>query len=770
MELPVFEFDEAESSFEQILLIYINAGLKPILVHAPYTNGGSQNCTCGQNHSSAGKHPIPKQWEKPASFDELRDQLARLKYRPNVGLVLGKQPSGTYLVAVDVDDEARFDELVAEWGELPETPRCDSGRGYRLFFELPPDVPYARLRNVAALGGKPGVDVKVEKGQVVVAPSIHASGKKYEWTKWGTIAPLPMTWAVELLAPVIKLPEWIGDYTPQTLREDKRAVKRAERYLEKAVIDDARMLAGCQKGFRNPTLSERAFSLFSLCNGMMLGNSGWDYVRRELEAAAKSCGLPLREIRNTLASAEKKVVSENIVRVPVSLSKPIPEREASSGKTSGQAGETERPAAVAISEPQVSSIFNPLELIQLEMDKGAPAKIAENVARLLAQHPIWNTGPAFDNYSQMKIWPYPLPAPISRLVRRDREVVDADHAAVQGWLMSLPDTHRVRVGRDDVHAGIALACSRRSVDLLRLFIERLPEWDREPRLETWVTRYLGAPDTPYIRATGRAWLVACVERALAPGSLVDVAPVLEGLQQSGKNYAINTLFAGGPLAAPWLCIIGKKFESTENMRLACTRWVLHDDEFRARDPENVDALKSWASRTQETYRVPYAKEITVSARRGLLIVSTNLKKYLHDPTGNRRWLPWATGRIDVDGLGRIREQLFAEAFYALKNGSSWRDTMSEAIYAAAADETEERRISEPLRDQIESLIALKPNELLSTTSIGLYLNYRIENIDKKFEMKVHDVMRELGYSSVRVSTEGSRQRVFKLDEKPARPS
>ena len=92
------------------------AGLKSVLLHSPTPEGG---CSCGKVHdkssqgsSSTGKHPISPGWQKKdPSFDELRDQIARLKFVPNIGIVLGKQPGGEYIIAVDVDNAERFAEL-----------------------------------------------------------------------------------------------------------------------------------------------------------------------------------------------------------------------------------------------------------------------------------------------------------------------------------------------------------------------------------------------------------------------------------------------------------------------------------------------------------------------------------------------------------------------------------------------------------------------------------------------------------------------------------
>lgn len=345
-------------STEHAVVIYYLTGLRPILLHAPTPEGG---CTCGKVHDgggSTGKHPIQSNWQKHnSSLDELRDQIARCRFTPNVGVVLGKQPgTGEYIVAVDIDDASRFAELEAELGELPETPRCDSGRGFRLFYTLPKEIDVDLLKNVTGLGSepgkpKPGVDVKCEGGQVVVAPSLHANGKRYVWTHVGDIVELPMQWAMQLLKKP-ETPKSIQKYTPIEMNKPGRPRNSGERYLNVAVSGEARSLAACGPGLRNNTLYASACRMFEYCGGMHLSHK-WQWVHDELLSAAKASGLPDHESRATLASAERRVRESGKVRSPMVLADPAPSRPApSSGPPeAGQEGAGPQTEPGASGEP-----------------------------------------------------------------------------------------------------------------------------------------------------------------------------------------------------------------------------------------------------------------------------------------------------------------------------------------------------------------------------------------------------------------------------------
>lgn len=308
------------------LEVYLSAGLKPILINVPTEEGG---CSCGQTHertasgsTSAGKHPISKKWQKHLfTLDELRDQLARLKFIPNIGVVLGQQPGGEYLIAVDVDDADRIAKLEEELGTLPSTARCDSGRGYRLFYRAPLEIDTKLLTNVTGLTVEgptvSGVDIKVEGGQVVVAPSLHANGKRYAWTRTGAIEFLPTQWAMALLRKP-ETPKWVEKYTPTSLNASAHARSRAEKYLEAAVHNEASALAACGQGMRNDTLFKSACRMFKLCGGLYL-TSRWEWIRDELASAARASGLAEAETRATLASADRTVRESGEVIVPEAL-------------------------------------------------------------------------------------------------------------------------------------------------------------------------------------------------------------------------------------------------------------------------------------------------------------------------------------------------------------------------------------------------------------------------------------------------------------------
>ena len=120
----------------------------------------------------------------------------------NIGIAAG-QPSG--VVVFDVDGEAGEQSLVSlmeEHGALPMTPAVATGKGFHLYFRMPEEA----LANRVAMAA--GLDLRSTGGYVVAPPSIHPSGRAYEWQ-------------VDYLYPFAAFPKWLADlaHKEQVARE-----------------------------------------------------------------------------------------------------------------------------------------------------------------------------------------------------------------------------------------------------------------------------------------------------------------------------------------------------------------------------------------------------------------------------------------------------------------------------------------------------------------------------------------------------------------------
>lgn len=179
------------------------------------------------------KRPLFDRWVERATSDvaDLTAQARDVPPTAGVGIALGYQADGRYLLAIDVDDAERWTELTAQYGQPPPTLAISSARGDKLLYRVSESADaLSQLRNVTGLGKRPGVDVKVAGGQIVAPPSIHPSGTQYTWHTDLPIAVLPQRW-LDAILPLRVVPPPPPSSPP---RDRSAMVRRARAWVAKA--------------------------------------------------------------------------------------------------------------------------------------------------------------------------------------------------------------------------------------------------------------------------------------------------------------------------------------------------------------------------------------------------------------------------------------------------------------------------------------------------------------------------------------------------------
>jgi hypothetical protein len=272
----------------EVAMRYGQHGWPVLPLHTPTGRG----CSCSAYEcGSPGKHPRNARGLHEASTDDarIRGWWARWPHA-NVGVATGTA-SGLVVLDIDVPDGPdSLAELEARHGPLPATCEQRTGSGGRQLLFAHPGTP---VRNRA--GVVPGIDVRGDGGYIVVPPSLHAVGHRYQWTGRTPPARAP-GWLLALL-----------DRSRGSEHRPPREVRptalpaggRARRYAAAAMHDELSRLAAAVEGARNATLNRAAFSLGQL---VAVGLLDHDHVAAELERVATGLGLGEREIQRTVAS------------------------------------------------------------------------------------------------------------------------------------------------------------------------------------------------------------------------------------------------------------------------------------------------------------------------------------------------------------------------------------------------------------------------------------------------------------------------------------
>lgn len=276
--------------------------------------------------------------------------------------------------------------------------------------------------------------------------------------------------------------------------------------------------------------------------------------------------------------------------------------------------------------------------------------------------------------------------------------------------------------------------------------------DGTPRLDTWLTRYLGVEDTPYVRAVGRAFLIAMVARVMRPGCKHDHVLVLKSGQGARKSTACRILSGDEYFSDTMPAIRNDKIEAWRHLR---GKWLVELAELAPSRNADQEDLKSFLSGQVDSYRMPYARLEESVHRQCVFVGTTNEDTFLRDATGGRRFWPVTCGAIDTEALARDREQLFAEAVAAYRTGEAWH--LSPEMEQLAAVEQQAAREEDPWEGPImefldgatEDPIEPKARDSVMVKDVLRHLGVPCERQRGDNAKRIARILRMLGWEGVK---------------------
>jgi len=325
----------------------------------------------------------------------------------------------------------------------------------------------------------------------------------------------------------------------------------------------------------------------------------------------------------------------------------------------------------------------------------------------------------------------------------------------------------------DIERGVAQAAREHAFNPVTDYMDRCAAmWDGAPRVAGALGRYWGCADnSEYLELVSTMFFVGIVVRAYRPGAKHDYAPVFEGGQGEGKSTALKVL--GGDWFADTPFRMGEK-----DGYLSIQGVLLYEvAELEQFNRSEVTAIKAFMSSTVDRFREPYGRRMKNMPRRCAFAATTNEGEYFKDSTGNRRFWPVATGRIDLDALIEDRDQLFGEAV-AMMNAGVLTYPTREQQTRLVSPQQESREIPDPWHGHIYRYLegidadgVPKINGRINRVTVldlltrGLHFEVSKLGPAKLETMRIGAIMRKLGWTKDR-ETSGARERFY---ARPAAP-
>lgn len=367
----------------------------------------------------------------------------------------------------------------------------------------------------------------------------------------------------------------------------------------------------------------------------------------------------------------------------------------------------------------------------------------ENVWRILEGDESLQGLVRYDAFMCQRIATRPVPGDTRVVADREypRPWRDEDTVSVQRYVQ---DRYIVKVGREKVLAVIhEWSMNRWPFHPIRDYLSKL-KWDGKTRIGGWLHTYLGATDAPhaYVRAIAAKWLIAAVARVMDPGCKVDTMLCLEGPQGARKSMALQALASPAYFSDSMPTDLSSK-DARDHVR---GKWIVEMSELAQFRKSEIETVKAFISRQVEQFRPAYGRSEITYPRQCVFAGSTNASEYLVDDTGNRRFWVVPCRNIDIDGLKRDRDQLWAEAADRYLLGETW--WLEGDMERIAAEQTDARRLFDPWQDEIETMLnegVFKERDRIRPSQILDHMDLTASQRTAIYAARAGKVLRALGW-------------------------
>lgn len=316
--------------------------------------------------------------------------------------------------------------------------------------------------------------------------------------------------------------------------------------------------------------------------------------------------------------------------------------------------------------------------------------------------------------------------------------------------------HPLRYSTTNFYQYMGALCyhPERRYDPFIRWLETLPKWDGQARIDNFLTEHFKAPAEALSRWASRYPYIAAIQRAHKPGCKLDEMPVLIGKQGLGKTAFVQSLFPES-LSEEWYSS-SIDFTATVRERVeAIMGTVVVEIGEMAGVGLAMQKQKVFLSQTTDQVRLAYDRRKSVMPRRSIFVGTADRKEVLpNDPAGNRRFvaIELQTGCPIEKIMDEQRNQLWAEARSMYEAGM--RANLPRELINQQRRKNEDYRQTD---DEFENLVA-ELNEGQFYTLNDLMDEWDIKfpsNIQKK---RIADAMQNHGFERMRPRIGNSKKR------------
>lgn len=251
----------------------------------------------------------------------------------------------------------------------------------------------------------------------------------------------------------------------------------------------------------------------------------------------------------------------------------------------------------------------------------------------------------------------------------------------------------------------------------------------------------------------RRWLIGAVAKVME--SAENIMLVLDSIQGKGKSSFARWLASGLP---DYYLEESINPDDKDSYVRLIEKWIWEVGELGATTRRaDVEALKQFITKRIVTVRRSYGRyDIHQPSMASLIGTVNNEAGFLHDTTGNRRYLVVTLRSIDWQGYIQMDvNQVWAEAVALYRAGESWRLTADEQVVRDAINKDYET--ADPIEDALRRYFLLTPGDAtggwLSSEAILDVLHERGFRKDKATSMAVAGACKRLGLVRDRIKNE-----------------